>query len=202
MKRRKAPLKKPRSRKGAASRVLKKSKKQSLAKAQNGPNWKKQSKWGKTKKYLPEPAQVDWKIHRRKRIKERFEHEGKKLRSRLYYKLDEFKNTRKRKYTKTVGHAYRLVILADADFGMSNPSISDEAAYNLQYWTTSVVRTRKESREEIIELLRRAEEVVTEFASFEVLRVIRLEFHANKDGSYAVTEYKSKVPSFKKWRPE
>lgn len=199
MKRRKRPFKKPRSKKkSAASRVSKKS----IAKAQIDPNWRKKSKWGKVKKYLSEPAQIKWKPARRKHIQERFNYDGKRLRTRLYYKLDEFKNTRKRMYTKTVGYAYRLIVLCDADFGMSNPAISDESAYNLQYWTTTVVSTKRESREELIELLRRAEEVVTEFASFEVLRVFRLEFHANKDGSYAVTEHRSRVPSFKKWRPE
>lgn len=197
-------LRKARSTKAAPSRVSKsklKSKKPSkLSKAQNDPNWKKQSKWGKVKKYLPQPAQVKWKLARRKRIPERHEHDGKKLRSRLYNKLDVFKKQRRRMYTKTIGHAYRLVVLADADFGVSNPAISDESAFNLQYWTTQVVPTRAESMTELIDLLRRAEEVVTECASFEVLRVIRLEFHANKDGSYAVTEHRSKTPAFKKWR--
>ena len=188
--------------KGAASRVSKKSHRlKSLRKAQNDPNWKKQSKWGKVKKYVARPAQINWKLAKRKKIVERHKHEGKSLRSRLYNKLDEFKKS-SGPTVKNIGHAYRLVILADAEYGMSNPAIADEAAYNLQYWTTTVTRTREESREELLDLLRRAEEQVSDFASFEVIKVIRLLFHVNKDGSYAITEHTSKTPEFKLLRPE
>ena len=203
------PVKKARSIKAAPSRVSKsiskrhkdRKKAKPIAKRQKDPNDRKESKWGKVKKYVPKPAQVKWSLSRRKHIKEHHEHEGKKLRSRLYTKLDGFKAQAKRRYIKLIGHSYRLIIIADADYGMSNPAIADESAYNLQYWTVPVMRTRKESKEELIELLRRGEEVVSEFASFEVLKVIRLEFHSNKDGSYAVTEHASRTPAFKYWRP-
>jgi hypothetical protein len=191
-------VKKARSTKTAPSRVRPKP----LGKAQRDPNWKKKSKWGKVKKYVAKPSQINWKLARRKKIQERHEHEGKSLRSRLYTKLDQFKKEAKRSTVKNIGHAYRIIILADADFGMSNPAIADEAAFNLQYWTTTVVRTREESKDELIDLLRRAEEQVSDFASFEVLKVIRLQFHVNKDGSYSVTEHASRTPAFKLWRPE
>ena len=213
-KRRKSPVKKARSNKAAPSRVSKvkfapritkaipAKPKKKLAKAQKDPNWKKESKWGKVKKYVAKPSQVKWTLSRRKRLQEHHIHEGRKLRNRLYNKLDEFKKDRPRRFVKNVGYAYRLIVLADAEYGMSNPAIADESAFNLQYWTTPVMRTKEESKAELIDLLRRAEEQVSDFASFEVLKVIKLEFKANKDGSYAITEKASKVPSFKLWRPE
>lgn len=199
-KRPKQRIKKARVSKRGLSRVKSKKRKHpTLAKLQQDPTWKKKSKKVKWKQ---RPALVSFKPKkRRKAIPEHFKLGKKRLRARLYFKLDEFAKRKKRK-TSTVGYSMKAIILADADFGMSNPAIDSSADFNLQYWTTPVCATKAEAREALITMFRDAMDFVEEYASFEVLKCFLLTFHMTKKGTYSVKESGYRTPADKYWRPE